>query len=43
MSGKLDPKQIIISNNEVPNAMLTTCIDDILIASEIMIDLQFHR
>lgn len=38
MSGKLDPKQIIISNNEVTNAMLTTCIDDILIASEILID-----
>ena len=38
MSDKLDPKQIIISNNEVTNAMLTTCIDDILIASEILID-----
>ncbi|MEE3195518.1 MAG: SIS domain-containing protein [Candidatus Neomarinimicrobiota bacterium] len=38
MNDKLDPKQIIISNNEVTNAMLTTCIDDILIASEILIE-----
>ena len=38
MSNKLDPKQIIISNNEVTNAMLSNCIDDILIASEILIN-----
>ena len=38
MNDILDPKQIIISNNEVTNAMLTTCIDDILIASEILIE-----
>ena len=38
MNDILDPKQIIISNNKVTNAMSTTCIDDILIASEILIE-----
>ena len=38
MSNKLDPKQIIMSNNEVTKAMLSNCIDDIIIASEILIN-----
>ena len=38
MINKLDPKQIIMSNNEVTNAMLTNCIEDILSASEVLIN-----
>ena len=38
MINKLDPKQIIMSNNEVTNAMLSNCIEDILSASEILIN-----
>ena len=38
MINKLDPKQIIMLNNEVTKAMLTTCVDKIIIASEILIE-----
>ena len=38
MSDKLDPKQIIMLNNEITKAMLTTCVDKIIIASEILIE-----
>ena len=38
MINKLDPKQIIMSNNELTNAMLSNCIEDILSASEILIN-----
>ena len=38
MISKLDPKQIIMLNNEVTKAMLTTCVDKIIIASEILIE-----
>ena len=38
MRNKLDPKQIIMSNNQVTKAMLSNCIDDIIIASEILIN-----
>ena len=38
MSNKLDPKQIIMLNNEVTKTMLTTCVDKIIIASEILIE-----
>ena len=37
MSKSLDPKQIIIKNNEVSKLMLSSCIDNIQIASEILI------
>ena len=38
MISKLDPKQIIMLNNEITKAMLTTCVDKIIIASEILIE-----
>ena len=37
MSKSLDPKQIIMKNNEVSKLMLSSCIDNIQIASEILI------
>jgi len=37
MNKKLDPVQIIISNNEVTKAMLSSCVEDILVACEILI------
>ena len=37
MNKKLDPVQIIISNNEVTKTMLSSCVEDILIAYEILI------
>ena len=37
MNKKLDPVQIIISNNEVIKNMLSSCVEDILIACEILI------
>ena len=37
MNKKLDPLQIIISNNEVTKTMLSSCVEDILIACEILI------
>ena len=38
MINKLDPKQMIMLNNEVTKAMPTTCVDNIIIASEILIE-----
>ena len=37
MNKKLDPVKIIISNNEVIKNMLSSCVEDILIACEILI------
>ena len=37
MNKKLDPVQIIISNNEVTKTMLSSCVEDILIGCEILI------
>ena len=37
MNKKLDPVQIIISNNEVTKTMLSSCVEDILLACEILI------
>ena len=36
MNKKLDPVQIIISNNEVTKAILSSCVEDILLACEMV-------